>query len=109
MHLSIEMIRQTSVIVQPTQIRSTYITDLQFLMPRRTRCVGKGFEFPLLLLFGRFSDVDFVELGDGRGDGAGFAEDGDFEETGVDGAGEIGDLFELDCFLFQVSYCPWSV
>lgn len=109
MHLSVEMIRQTSVIVQPTQIRSTYITDLQFLMPRRTRRIGKGFEFTLLLLLGRFSDVDFVELGDGRGDGAGFAEDGDFEETGIDGAREVGDLFELDCFEFQVSYYPWGV
>lgn len=37
-----------------------------------------------------------MEFRDGCGDGAGFAEDGDFEETGIDGAGEVGDLFELD-------------
>lgn len=36
-----------------------------------------------------------MKFGDGGGDGAGFAENGDFEEAGVNGAGEIGDLFEL--------------
>ena len=43
-----------------------------------------------------------MEFCDGCGDGAGFAEDGDFEEASVDGAGEIGDLFELDS---RVSTC----
>ncbi len=95
MHLPIEMIRQPSIIVKPTEIGSTYITDLQLLMPRGTGRIRKGFEFSLLFFFGSLGDVYFMEFCDGCGDGAGFAEDGDFEEPGIDGAGEIGDLFEL--------------
>lgn len=95
MHLPIEMIRQSSIIVKPTEIGSTYITDLQLLMSRGTRRIRKGFKFSLLFFFGSLGDVYLMEFCDGCGDGAGFAEDGDFEESGVDGAGEIGDLFEL--------------
>jgi len=42
-----------------------------------------------------FGGADFEELGDCARDAAFFAEDGDFQEAGVDGAREVGDLFEL--------------
>lgn len=32
---------------------------------------------------------------DSERDGGGFAQDGDFEEAGVDRSGQVGDLFEL--------------
>lgn len=95
MHLPVEMIRQPPIIIQSTQIGSTDIADLQFLMPRGTRGVGEGFKFALFILFGGLCDVDLVEFRDGGGDGAGFAEDGDFKETSVDGTREVGDLFKL--------------
>lgn len=65
-------------------------------MAGRTGCVGEGFQFALFLLFGGFGDVDFVKLGHSCGDGAGLAEDGDFKQTGVDGAREVGDLLQLE-------------
>ena len=64
-------------------------------MPAGARGVGQGFQLALFFLFAGFGGADFVEFRVGCVDGGGFAEDADFEEAGVDGAGEVGDLFEL--------------
>lgn len=64
-------------------------------MARGARSVGERLELALFLFLGDFRGADLVELGDCGADAAGFAQNGDFEEAGVDGAGEIGDLFEL--------------
>lgn len=95
MHLPVEMIRQSPIVVQATQIRTTHVADLQLLMPAGARGIGQRFQLALFLLFAGFGGADFVELRVGGIDGAGFAEDADFEEAGVDGAREVGDLFEL--------------
>jgi hypothetical protein len=42
-----------------------------------------------------FCGTDFEEFGHGEGDGAHFAEHGDFEEARVDGFSEFGYLFQL--------------
>lgn len=96
MHLPIKMIRQSAIIIQPTQIRPAHVADLQFLMPRGPGGVAERFQLALFFLFGGFGDADFVVFGDCEGDAGGFAEDGDFEEACVDAVGEVGDLFELE-------------
>ena len=93
MHLAIEMIRESSIVVQPAQIRAADVTDLKFLMTAGTGGVREGFEIAFFLLFGGFGDTDFVVLGHCERDGGGFAQDGDFKQAGVDGCGEVGYLF----------------
>ena len=95
MHLPIKVIRQPPIIIQPTQIRAAHIANLQLLMAAGAGGVREGFQLPLFFLFGGFGGADFVEFGDGRGDAAGLTKDGDFKKAGVDGAGEVGYLFEL--------------
>jgi hypothetical protein len=70
---------------------------------RRAGGVLKVLEFALagfLLVFGCADLVEFVE---GESDGAGFAEDGDFEETCIDCLGEVGDLFQLVLLAYSES------
>lgn len=95
MHLAVKVIRQSPIVIQSTQIRTTHVADLQFLMSAGARGVGQGFELALFLFFAGFGGADFVEFGVCGVHGAGFGQDADFEEAGVDGAGEVGDLFEL--------------
>lgn len=107
MHLAVEMIRQSSIVVQSTQIRTTHVADLQFLMAAGARGVGQGFEVALFFFFAGLGGADFVEFGVGSVHGAGFAQDADFEEAGVDGAREVGDLFELrGSVRLSVLFCP---
>ena len=95
MHLPIEVIRQSSIVIQSTQIRPADVTDLKFLMPRRTRGVGKGFQLSFFFLFGGFGGADFVELLDGEVYRSRFAKDGYFKKTGVYSARVVGDLLQL--------------
>lgn len=89
------MVRQPPIVIQPTEISATDVTDLEFLVARGPRRVGERLEFALLLLLGLLGGADFEELGQRARDAAFLAEDGDFEEAGVDGAGEVRDLLEL--------------
>lgn len=94
-HLAEEVIRQTTVVIQSTEVCAAHVADLQFLVAGGAGCVLKVLELALagfLLMFGRADLVKFVE---GESDGTGFSEDGDFEETCVDCFGEVGDLFQL--------------
>lgn len=94
-HLSEEMIRQTTVVIESTKVCAAHVADLQFLVAGGAGGILEIFEFALagfLLVFGSANLVEFVE---GEGDGACFSQDGDFEETCVDCFREIGDLFQL--------------
>lgn len=95
MHLPIKVIRQPPVVVQPTQIRAAHVADLEFLVAAGPGGIGEGAQFAFFFLLGSFGSADLVEFTDGGADGTGFAEDADFEEASVDGAGKVGDLFEL--------------
>jgi len=95
MHLSKEVICQPSVVVESTQVGTADVADLQLLMARRTRGILEILEIALAGLLLVFRRADFVHFRHGHCDGAGLAEDGDFEKAAVDGVGEVGDLFKL--------------
>lgn len=87
MHLPIEMVRQSPIIIQTRQVSSADIADLQFLMSRGTGCIRKGLEFAFLFLFGSFGGANFVVFQDGECDRGRFAKNCNFEKAGVDGVG----------------------
>ena len=87
MHLAVKMIRESTIIVQATEIRATHVADLQFLVARRARGVGQCFKIPLLVFFRGLGDANLVVLGHGEGDAGCFTQDGDFEESDVDAVG----------------------
>ena len=89
MHLPVKVISKSSIVIQPAQVSTADITDLQFLMPAGAGGVGEGFEVAFFFFFGGFGDADFVVFAYGEGDRGGFAQDGDFEEAGVDGGCEV--------------------
>jgi len=49
MHFPIKVVRQPSIIIQPTQIRSAHITDLQLLMSTRSRRIAQCLQLSLLI------------------------------------------------------------
>lgn len=87
MHFAIKVIRQPAIVVQTTQVGAAHVADLQLLVAGGAGRVGEGFQLALLFFLGDFGGADFVEFGHGGRDAAGFAEDGDFEEAGVDRTG----------------------
>lgn len=95
MHLSEEVIRQTTVVIQSTEVCAAHIADLQFLVARGAGGILEVFEFALTSFLLVFGGADLVEFVEGEGDGACFSEDGDLEETCVDCFGEVGNLFQL--------------
>ena len=95
MHFAVEMIRQSSIVIQPAQIRPAHVANLKLLVPAWPRRIRKGTELALFLFLGSLGGSDLIEFCDGGGDGARFAEDGDFEESSIYSAREVGDLFEL--------------
>lgn len=94
-HLSKEVICQSSVVVESTQVGTTDVADLQLLVARRTGGILEILEVALAGLLLMFRCADFVHFGHGHCDGPCLAEDGDFQKAAVDGVGEIGDLFKL--------------
>jgi hypothetical protein len=95
MHLSVEVVRQATVVVKSAEVRTADVADLEFLMSRRTRRVGERFELLLTVGFGLRGLADAEQLVLGTGDFAHGTEDFDFEEAVVNGGCEIGDAFEL--------------
>lgn len=65
MHLPIEVIRQSPIIIQSTQIRATHVTDLQLLVTRRSGGVGERFQFSFFFFLGSFCGADFVVFENG--------------------------------------------
>lgn len=63
MHFPVKVIRQSSVIVEPRQVRATDIADLQLLVSRRARRVRQLLELALALLLGVLGLAQLEELG----------------------------------------------
>lgn len=89
MHLSVKMIRQTTIIIQSTQIRSTHITHLQFLVARWTRGIRESLEFTLVCFLLVLCGANLVEFVQGHGNSACLAEDRDLQQTSVDSLRKI--------------------
>ena len=94
-HLAKEVVGQAAVVVETAQVGAADVADLQLLVAGRAGGVLEVFELALAGLLLLLRCADFVELVESLCDGAGFAEDGDLQESAVDCVGEVGDLFEL--------------
>lgn len=89
MHLSVKVVRQPAVVVEPAEVGAADVADLQLLVARGAGRVGEGLEllFALGLLLAGLADAE--ELVHGAGDFAHGAENFDFEEAVVDGCREV--------------------
>lgn len=94
MHLPIKMIRQPAIIIQPTQIRTTHIADLQFLVSARARRIRQRLELRLVLRLRKQGGADAHVFLEGARDQTRRAEDLDLEQARLDARGEVGDLLE---------------
>jgi len=101
-HFPIEVVRQSSIVIQPAQVRATDIADLEFLVTRGPTGVGERLEFALPVGFYLLRLAQLEVLRHGEVDAAGCAEDFDFLQAGAYGFGEVVDLFEL-----RVGKYPW--
>lgn len=95
MHFSKEVIRQSAVVIETTEVCAAHVADLQLLVTGGAGGVLEVLEFPLAGFFLVFGGAGFVELVVCLSDGAGLTQDGDFEKASVDCFGEVRDLFEL--------------
>jgi hypothetical protein len=95
MHLSEEVIRQSSVIIKSAEVGATHVADLQLLVAGRSGCILEVLQVTLgsfLLVFRGANLVHFVQS---HCDGACFAENGDLKKARVDRVVEISYLLEL--------------
>ena len=72
MHLPIEMVGKSAVIVQAAEICATHVADLELLVTRRPTCIGEclQFTFPLplqLLGLSQFEVLGDCEIHTARG------------------------------------------
>lgn len=95
MHLSEEMVRQPTIVIETTQVRAADIAHLQLLVTRRSGGILKILQFSLTRFLLVLGCADLVKFVQGLCDGAGFAQHRDLEETRVDGFGQVGDLLQL--------------
>lgn len=94
-HLSEEVVCQSSVVIESTQVGTADIAYLQLLVARRTGGILEVLKVTLTGLLLVFGGADLVHFGHGHCNGTCLAEDGDFEKAAVNGVGEVCDLFEL--------------
>lgn len=94
MHLPIKMVRQSAIVVQPTQIRTTDIAHLQLLVPARPAGITERLELPLLvsLLLHRSSDPE--ELLVGPADLALLPQDLDLHQAALHALTQVADCLE---------------
>jgi hypothetical protein len=64
MHFAEEMVRESTVVVETTEVCATDVADLEFLVARGTRRIGEGLQFPFAAFFLVFGGSNFVELVD---------------------------------------------
>lgn len=95
MHFSEEVVRQTPVVIESAEVGAANVADLQLLVTRRTGGILEVLELAFAGLLLVLCGADLVHLIQGHCDGATFAEDGNFEEAGIDRVGEVGNLLEL--------------
>lgn len=85
MHLSEEMVRQPTIVIETTQVRAADIAHLQFLMTRRTGGILEVLQFAFTCFLLVLRGADLVQFVQGLCDGAGFTQHRDLEEARVDG------------------------
>lgn len=95
MHLSEEVIRQSSVIIKSAEVGATHVADLQLLVTGRSGSILEILQVALGIFLLVFRSADLVHLIQSHCDRARFAEDGDLKKTRVDSVVEIGYLLEL--------------
>lgn len=95
MHLSKEVIRQSSIIVKSTKIGAADVAYLQLLVTRRPRCVLKQLQITLCILLLLLRGPNLMHLAQCHRDRSRLSEDRHFKETCVDCAVEICYLLEL--------------
>jgi hypothetical protein len=93
MHLSKEVVGQSSIIVQSAEVRSTHITDLKFLVARRTRSVGKRLEFSFTILLDLFLLSDSKVFRHGRVDATKLSQYLQLNQTVFNVARQFANLF----------------
>lgn len=79
MHLSKEVVCQSTVVIKTTQVCAAHVADLQFLVARRTGGILEVLQFPLARLFLVFGRAGFMQFVERESHGTSLAEDGDFE------------------------------
>lgn len=94
MHLAKEVVCQAAIVVQPRQVCTTYVADLQLLMSTGTRGITKTLELPLALILLYLVELQIMKLLHGHVDGALLAQNLDFHETRLDGLGQVADAFQ---------------
>lgn len=94
MHLTIEVVRQPAIVVEPAEVCAADVADLQLLVARGPAGVGEGLEVSLALLLGLLGLADLEVLLDGARDAPFLGQDGDLEQACVDGLGDVGDLLQ---------------
>lgn len=94
-HFSKEVVRQSAVVIETTEVCAAHVADLQLLVTRGAGGVLEVLQFSLAGFLLVFGGAGLVELVVGLSDRASLTEDGDFEKAGVDCFGEVRDLFEL--------------
>ena len=94
MHLPIEMVGQAPIIIQPAQVGTTHIADLQLLMPARPARIVQVLEVALLVGAGVQGLLQLVMLLDGERDAAHLAHGLDLQQARLDGAVEAADRLQ---------------
>jgi hypothetical protein len=64
MHFTEEVVRESTIVVETTEVRATDVTDLELLVAGGTRSIGKGLELPFAGLFLMLGGSNFVEFVD---------------------------------------------
>jgi len=94
-HLSVEVIGKSSVVVQSAEIGTAHVAYLQLLVARGARGVGQVLQFSLAFVFPLRGLSHAEELVVGTRYFIHLAEDLDLDKAVVDGGGEVGNRFEL--------------
>lgn len=95
MHLSEEVIRQSSVIIKSAEVGATDVAHLQFLVAGRSGGILEVLQITLGSFLLVFRGANLVHLVQSHCDGASFAENGDLKKARIDRVVEIGYLLEL--------------
>ena len=95
MHLSEEVIRQSSVIIKSAEVGATHVAHLQLLVAGRSGGILEVLQVTLGSFLQVFRGANLVHLVQSHCDGARFTENRDLKKARVDRVVEIGYLLEL--------------
>lgn len=94
MHLSEEVVCQSSVVVESTKVCAAHIADLKLLVTRGTRRVGKSLELTFAVFFQLLLLSNAEVLCHGRVDTTQLAQDLNLNQTVLDIARQFANLFQ---------------